>query len=78
MLRLVYWLVTQRTMENNVSAEQRITKEHLGNGVYAEITENHLVLTTENDRGITNTIFIKQEVWIALKNFLKREVGTLL
>jgi hypothetical protein len=45
-------------------------KESLGNGVFAEIDGRGLVLTTENDAGITNTIVLTPAVWEALRVFM--------
>ena len=38
-----------------------MAKESLGDGVFAEIDGRGLVLTTEHDGGITNTVVLKPE-----------------
>jgi len=50
-------------------------KTYLGDGVYADISGNRLVLTTEDGIKATNTIFLEPEVWEALKLFIERCEG---
>jgi hypothetical protein len=47
-----------------------MAKQSLGNGVFAEIGGLGLVLTTEHDGGITNTVVLKPAAWEALRMFM--------
>ena len=47
-------------------------KEYLGDGVYADIEDEMIVLTTENGLSVTNTIYLEPTVWLALKEFVQR------
>lgn len=44
-------------------------KRYLGDGCYAEITEQGLVLTTENGIRVTNRVVMEPEVFAALIKF---------
>ena len=57
----------------------KITKEYLGDGVYAEVApgellddSSRLILTTENGHAITNTIVLELEVIEALRAYIIR------
>lgn len=41
-------------------------KTYLGDSVYCEITDDQIILTTENGFGASNTIYIDANVYIAL------------
>ncbi len=45
-------------------------KSYLGDGVYADVEDGMVKLTTENGYGDTNTIFMKPEVIEAFKQWL--------
>ena len=47
-----------------------MANESLGDGVFVEIDERGLVLTTENDSGTTNTVVMALAVWEALRMFM--------
>ena len=47
-----------------------MAKESLGDGVFVEIDGRGLMLTTENDAGITNTVVLEPAVWEALRMFM--------
>ena len=47
-------------------------KEYLGDSVYAEYDGYHVILTTENGMGASNTIAIDPTVYQALIQFVKR------
>jgi hypothetical protein len=47
-------------------------KQYLGDGVYVDIDERGLLLTTENGIEVTNTIVLEPEVWEALQRYLQR------
>jgi len=52
-------------------------KEYLGDSVYAEFEDGMLKLTTENGEDPSNTIFIEEDVYMALIRYvdkIKREV----
>ena len=51
-----------------------IGKEYLGDGVYVEVENGGLALTTENGIEVTNTIFLEVEVYRALMNYFERAV----
>jgi hypothetical protein len=44
-------------------------KTHLGDGVYADFDGFMVVLTTENGREVTNTIYLEPEVLSALAQY---------
>lgn len=46
-------------------------KVYLGDGVYVEIENEMLKLTTENGIEVTNTVFLKPEVWAALMHYVR-------
>lgn len=49
-------------------------KEHLGDAVYAEISKfGELVLTTEDDISVNNTIVLEGEVYRALLEYVSRQ-----
>lgn len=53
-----------------------MTKEYIGDGVYAEFDKyNSVVLTTENGIEVTNRIVLEPEVLAALLNWLQRVKG---
>jgi hypothetical protein len=45
-------------------------KTYLGDGVYANENGEYVVLTTEDGITITNTVYIDEDVWRALKRFV--------
>jgi hypothetical protein len=47
------------------------TKRYLGDGVYVDVDERGIVLTTENGICATNTIVLEPEVMAALEQYLK-------
>ncbi len=47
-------------------------KDYLGDSVYADFDGYHIVLTTENGFGPTNTIALEPEVLAALNRFSER------
>ena len=47
-------------------------KQYLGDSVYAETSENGIVLTTDNGMGPSNTIVLEPEVLYALQVFLEK------
>ena len=49
-----------------------MSKEYLGNSVYADQINGTFVLTTENGEGASNTIFLEPEVYAALENYVYR------
>ena len=46
-------------------------KRYIGDGVYADVENGQLILTTENGISVTNLIFIEPEVWSALLEFVE-------
>jgi len=50
------------------------TKRYLGDGVYAEMTIEGLVLTTEDGVSVTNTIYLEPEVFDALVKFVNTPI----
>ena len=46
--------------------------EYLGDSVYASFDGYHIMLTTDNGYGPTNTIFLEPQVLVALENYVKR------
>lgn len=49
-----------------------MTKTYLGDGVYADIVQGMIVLTTENGVDVSNTIFLEPEVYAALQEWVQR------
>jgi len=49
-----------------------MSKEYLGDSVYAEIERGMIKLTTDNGLGASNTIFLELEVYDALVEFVER------
>lgn len=49
-------------------------KTYIGDGIYAELTEQGLVLTTENGISVTNRIVIEQREWDTLTEWIKNPV----
>lgn len=47
-------------------------KEYIGDGIYAEVQDDVLVLTTENGIEVTNTIVVDISNYDALLNYMKR------
>jgi hypothetical protein len=52
-----------------------VHKTYLGDGVYAIIEYNQVVLTTEDGVRTTNRIVLEPEVWFELKRFVEPEEG---
>lgn len=48
-------------------------KVYLGDGVYAEMAQGRLKLTTENGISVQNTVWLEPEVWAALVEFVKED-----
>ncbi len=49
-----------------------MTKQYLGDGVYADFDGHHIVLTTENGLDITNTICLEDQVYHSLVRYEAR------
>lgn len=49
-------------------------KLYLGDGVYVQLAESRLILTTENGLSTTNRIVLEPEVQIALIQYIERLV----
>jgi hypothetical protein len=49
-----------------------VSKEYLGDGVYADFDGFSVVLTTEDGYRATNTIVLEPEVIAALQRFVER------
>jgi hypothetical protein len=49
-------------------------KEYLGDGVYAELQDNDLILTTSNGMRDTNTIVLEPAVLQALELYIEKVV----
>ena len=49
-----------------------MTKEYLGDSVYADWDEGMLVLTTENGEGASNRIFLDPDVLRALWEYVQK------
>ena len=47
-------------------------KTYIGDGVYVEVKDNRLILTTEDGVTVTNTIFLEVDVWLQLRQVLAR------
>lgn len=47
-------------------------KTYLGDGVYVDVENNMIKLTTENGVEITNMIVLESEVWTALLAWVAR------
>lgn len=52
--------------------EQPSQKMYIGDSVYADIENGMIKLTTENGDGATNTIYLDQSVWVALKRYVHK------
>lgn len=52
--------------------KETMSKEYLGNNVYADFDGNLIVLTTEKGPNITSTINLDSEVSSALIKFIKK------
>lgn len=50
-------------------------KTYLGDGVYAEMSEIGIVLTTEDGIAVTNTIVLEPEVYAHLKAWVTRKLN---
>jgi hypothetical protein len=48
----------------------RTDRIYLGDGVYGAWDGLHLVITTENGVETTNTIYLTQEVWASLVDYI--------
>ena len=49
------------------------SKRYLGDGVYVDIDDRGLILTTENGIAVTNTIVLESEVWAALHRYVEAQ-----
>ena len=49
-----------------------MNKMYLGDGVYAELSDGRLVLTTSDGITDTNTIWLEPEVVVALRDYIIR------
>jgi len=49
------------------------SKTYLGDGVYAEIVDGSVLLTTEDGISVTNKIYLELEVVDALSKYLKQQ-----
>ncbi len=59
-----------------MTTEQRLfPKVYIGDSVYAEFDGYHIVLTTDNGYGASNTIAIEPSVYHALKQYAQRIWG---
>ena len=52
-----------------------ITKDYIGDSVYAEWDGGALILTTDNGLGASNTIVMDPETLLALQRFLERALS---
>ncbi len=52
-----------------------MTKEYIGDSVYAEFDGFYLTLTTDNGLGPSNTIHLEPAVYAALLEFASRATG---
>lgn len=57
-------------MNSNVPSKD---KSYLGDGVYADIENGMIKLTTENGISATNTIYLEMEVFDALTKYVNRK-----
>ncbi|MGA9860780.1 MAG: hypothetical protein WBQ19_01605 [Terriglobales bacterium] len=53
-----------------------IKKEYLGDGVFAEFRDYHVVLTAENGIGATDIIYLEPSVILAFQDYLARLAQT--
>lgn len=49
-----------------------MNKQYIGDGVYAEVIDQQIVVTTENGINTTNTIFFDIDTWPAMKEYALR------
>lgn len=49
-------------------------KDYLGGSVYADFDGHHIILTTENGNGSSNTIFLDPDVMLALDEYRQRKI----
>lgn len=49
-----------------------MNKEYLGDAVYVEFDGNGLLLTTEDGIKVRDTIYLENEVWVALERYVER------
>jgi hypothetical protein len=52
-----------------------MSKQYLGDGVYADFNGHDLTLTTENGIAATNIIILEREVFMALVRYMERMTG---
>lgn len=50
-------------------------RSYLGDGVYAEVEGEDLILTTENGVRVTNRIVVEPGVFMALCRFVREHLG---
>lgn len=63
-------------MSDPLTDEHRLfPKAYIGDSVYAEFDGYHIVLTTNNGYGASNTIAIEPAVYQALKQYAQRIWG---
>ena len=55
---------------------RHMRKWYLGDGVYVDVDERGVVLTTENGIAVTNTIVLEPEVWTALHRYVEQLEGS--
>ena len=47
-------------------------KEYIGDGIYADIQNNMMILTTENGVTVQNTIIVDEERWRQLVRYVEQ------
>jgi hypothetical protein len=50
-----------------------VTKQYIGDSVYADFDGYHIVLTTENGLGASNTVYLEYGVFMQLMEYGKRQ-----
>jgi hypothetical protein len=53
-----------------------MNKRYIGDGVYVEVDEQGVILTTEDGVSTTNRIVLEPEVWAALMQFVRLVEGS--
>jgi len=48
-----------------------MNKEYIGDGVYVDMKDNVLILTTENGIHTTNIIYLEPDIYMNLVNYVK-------
>jgi len=50
-----------------------VMKDYLGDGVYAQIANGRLILTTEDGVSVSNTIVVEEDVWDNLMAYMENQ-----